>query len=618
MMALLDQYGQPIDTRALAAQRKLSQRVQRADSLNAAYDAAQDTVENRKHWQWADGRSAAAANSIEVRKRLRQRARYECLEANSFGKGICLTLSNDTIATGPSLQCTLADAAQSRAIEQAWRKWCKATRLASKLRTARLSKIIDGEVVLLKTTNRSLRTPVQLDIRLIEADQLATPGFFDGQVNKVDGIEFDDHGNAINYHILKGHPGDIWPINAWEKDDVHPDDLIHMFRRERPGQVRGIPEITPALPLFALLRRFTLAVISASEFAADFSAILQTQSNAFGSEDGGVDDIDPFDSVQIDRGMMVSLPKGWQMNQFKAEQPTTTYEMFRNAILNEIARCVHMPSNKALADSSKYNYSSGRLDHQTYYEAIAIERNEWEIDCLDRVFEWWLDEALMIDGYLNVDTVDEIPHVWRWPPNKDVDPGSDADASISLITAGLMSEEQYLIAKDIDPESHYAQIAAQSDRKKPLDSTTDIQTTALNGAQTTAIVDVVAKVVTGELPKESAKVIIAVANPAIDAATIASMIDPIEQSGAIPASNGTPGSNAPLQADTPAPTSEFANVSRRQLQRNTKAIDDAFQKLSTGEWTEARARVHLSSVGMTDRTIDNLLSEVTQTAGTNE
>jgi hypothetical protein len=54
--------------------------------------------------------------------------------------------------------------------------------------------------------------------------------------------------------------------------------------------------------------------------------------------------------------------------------PTTNYEMFRNAILNEIARCVHMPSNKALADSSRYNYSSGRLDHQTYSDRGCGER----------------------------------------------------------------------------------------------------------------------------------------------------------------------------------------------------------------------------------------------------
>ncbi len=45
--------------------------------LQARYDAAQTTAENRKHWANADGLRADAANSPEVRATLRQRARYE-------------------------------------------------------------------------------------------------------------------------------------------------------------------------------------------------------------------------------------------------------------------------------------------------------------------------------------------------------------------------------------------------------------------------------------------------------------------------------------------------------------------------------------------------------------
>ena len=51
-------------------------------------------------------------------------------------------------------------------------------------------------------------------------------------------------------------------------------------------------------------------------------------------------------------------------------------------------------------------------------------------------------------------------------------------------------------------------------------------------------------------------------------------------------------------------------MSRRQMQNATKAIDDALDRLTSGEWSEARTRVFLSSVGMSDRTIDNLLSEL--------
>ena len=57
--------------------------------------------------------------------------------------------------------------------------------------------------------------------------------------------------------------------------------------------------------------------------------------------------------------------------------------------------------------------------------------------------------------------MDEIPHVWRWPPNKDVDPNDQADAAIKLINAGLKTRQAYLVEQDIDPETHNQQLAAE-------------------------------------------------------------------------------------------------------------------------------------------------------------
>src|SRR5690606_18565812 len=109
----------------------------------------------------------------------------------------------------------------------------------------------------------------------------------------------------------------------------------HLYRQDRPGQIRGIPEIMPALPLYAQLRRYTLAVIAAAETAADLAALLQTQA---APEDP--DDVEPLDLFDLERRSIMTLPRGWTATQMKAEQPTTTYAMFKREIINEIARCL--------------------------------------------------------------------------------------------------------------------------------------------------------------------------------------------------------------------------------------------------------------------------------------
>src|SRR5262249_30005223 len=148
----------------------------------------------------------------------------------------------------------------------------------------------------------------------------------------------------IEYHILRHHPGDLLnpQLNPLVYDRWKPPDVLHWYRKDRPGQARGVPEITPALELFAQLRRYTKAVIAAAETAADFAAVLETEAGANDdpndpANSGG---LMPFDSSPIDRGLMTALPGGAKLSQLRAEQPATTYEMFVRVILREIARCL--------------------------------------------------------------------------------------------------------------------------------------------------------------------------------------------------------------------------------------------------------------------------------------
>ena len=60
--------------------------------LRAKYDSALTTDNSRRHWALADGLSADAANGPDVRRILRNRARYEVAN-NSYAGGIKLSLT---------------------------------------------------------------------------------------------------------------------------------------------------------------------------------------------------------------------------------------------------------------------------------------------------------------------------------------------------------------------------------------------------------------------------------------------------------------------------------------------------------------------------------------------
>ncbi|HUU84057.1 MAG TPA: phage portal protein [Phycisphaerae bacterium] len=414
--------------------------------VRARYDAAQTTDENRRHWAQADHLSVNAANSSAVRRTLRSRARYEVAN-NSYAKGIVLTLANYVIGTGPRLQLLTDNADLNRRVEASFAAWSKAIGLGEKLRTMRISQVESGEAFGLLVTNGRIVHPVQLDMRLVEADQVASPWpHLPGIDDATDGIALDASGNPASYSVLRRHPGDTGAMGRLEHDTIPAAYVLHLFRPDRPGQVRGIPEITPALPLFAMLRRYTLAVLSAAEQAALPSGVVYT--DAPPDPDGAEDSQTPeaMDTFEIDRGEWMTMPAGWKIGQVKAEQPTTVYSDFKHEVLNEIARCLNIPFNIAAGNSSSYNYASGRLDHQAFFKSIDVDWARIEGLILGRLFAAWLAEASFTGGTLASDAkalFDGVPHQWFWDGWEHVDPAKESKAQgerLAQFTTNLATE----------------------------------------------------------------------------------------------------------------------------------------------------------------------------------
>jgi lambda family phage portal protein len=419
--------------------------------IRGRYDAAQTTSENRRHWAMADSYSADAALIPEVRKTLRERSRYECAN-NSYAAGMVRTIAEDMIGSGPRLQLQTPDSVANSAIEAAWERWSAAVDLAGKLRIMRMSRARDGEVFAVLTSNPRIRQTagVSLDLQLIEADQVYSP--MGPQISpdpqrNIDGVIVDGDGNVIAYTIAEEHPGSRMPSAMMAKNfrRLRAEQVIHYFRPERPGQHRGLPEITPALPLFAQLRRYTLAVLSAAETAADYAAVIYTDAPAGGEAEAAPD------LLPIERRSIAAMPEGWRLEQLKAEQPTTTYAMFKREILSEIARCMSMPYAVAAGDSSNHNYASGRLDHQVYHKAVAVERSVMAATVLDRIFAAWRSEAVLVEDAVppRFRSV-ALPHSWMWPGHPHVDPSKEAVAAETRLRSGLttLADEYAAVGKD--------------------------------------------------------------------------------------------------------------------------------------------------------------------------
>jgi len=178
-------------------------------------------------------------------------------------------------------------------------------------------------------------------------------------------------------------------------------------------------------------------VIAAAETAADFAGILYTDAPASGEAES----VEPMDAIELEARSLLTMPGGWKMSQVQAEQPSTTYGEFKREILSEIARCLNMPVSVASGDSSRHNYASGRLDHQTYFKNVRVEQDHLARAALDRVLGAWLREAVLVSDLLplrertRIARGDALPHQWFWDGTEHVDPAKEASAQATRLAS---------------------------------------------------------------------------------------------------------------------------------------------------------------------------------------
>lgn len=423
--------------------------------IRGQYAAAADDADMIGHWGRADNLDADAANSLPVRKKLRERSRLE-RGSNAYAAGMILTHANIVVGVGPTLRMQTASTGFNAMVEAEWQRWCDASGLLRKLRTMHMAKTTDGEAFGQFGTNPAIDHQVKLDLNLIECDQVSSPYLPFSDPQRVDGVWFDKFGNPTAYDILPYHPGGVWGVYGANASKIDAQWIVHWFRADRPGQHRGIPETTPALNSFAQGRRWREAVIAAAETAADFAAVMEMPVPPSGEPDVA----QPFSTMPIERRLFVATPAGAKMTQLKAEQPSTGYDVLNRSLLCEQGRPLGMSYVIAALDSSASSFSGGKLDQLNYQVVVDVDRAECETAVLNRVFSLWFAEAVLAFGW-SVSSVGTPKHDWDWPAMPQIDNEKTANARKTALSCGSTRLGRIYAEDGLDFEDEVAGMAAE-------------------------------------------------------------------------------------------------------------------------------------------------------------
>lgn len=372
-------------------------------------------------------------------------------ENNILGHhGICLQKKVEKANGEP-------DDAANDAIEAAWYDWgrkenCSVTR---NLTWRGLQRIIlrtalrDGSVLvrIIRNFPNAYGFALQpLEVDMLDLNKSHKLGQ-DGREVRF-GIELDQWGAPVAYHLFKNQPGDMQVANAASVRLVIPaSDILHIFIPDRIRQTLGVPTTSACLRRLKMMAEYEHAeLVAAREAACKGYAIKSAAEGGFTGEKDSLGR-----SLQsVEPGMGIELLPGEDYVPIDPQHPMDAFPAFIKQMLMATASSLGVSYNSLASDLEKVNYSSmraGLLEERSEWMALQ----QWLIeDLCDPVHRLWLEHCAMTGVnppkfVLNPSKLDSYyasewkPRRWPW-----VDPEKDINAALTAIRGGLATRSGYV------------------------------------------------------------------------------------------------------------------------------------------------------------------------------
>jgi len=216
---------------------------------------------------------------------------------------------------------------------------------------------------------------VPLQVQLLEAEHV-DPAYneyvFSGSGRIQAGIEFDALNRRKGYWMYRDHPGDMLNRRSLERVFVPSVNVLHLFQPQRPGQIRGVPQLAPALATLYELDKYDDAELARKQIAAmlvGFVTSPNPQSDPFNA--GSVNtprDKDNVPMVALEPGTMQKMLPGEDVKFSSPAESGSSYEPFTNGQFRKVAATAGVTFEAMTGDLSRVNFSSIR------YGLIEIRR----------------------------------------------------------------------------------------------------------------------------------------------------------------------------------------------------------------------------------------------------
>lgn len=334
------------------------------------------------------------------------------------------------------------------------------------LQSLAMNTVVDSGEVLIRRhmpIGSPLTIPLQLEV--LEPDYIDDTRWgrsLDGNEIR-QGIEYDqESGQRVAYWLYTQHPGGEWQPghNPMVSERVPADEILHIFRQDRPGQTRGISWYTAIADKLVNADDAEDAHLMRQKIAACFTAFHRMGPDLKPREElGGT----------LTPGVIMQIAQDEEME--FAEPPVVgDYPDFMKSVLRASAMGVGLTYEALTGDLSGVNFSSARIGR------LEMERNisRWQWLLMVPMFLQPLGKWL-VEAWLEEEFADDIggdfgaiQFTWVPPHRILVDPAREFGALREAVRSGFQSRQGVVRQLGLDPERLLAEQEQDKDEADRL------------------------------------------------------------------------------------------------------------------------------------------------------
>lgn len=333
------------------------------------------------------------------------------MRTNVVGRGLHLKpdIDAEVLKISPEEKLKL-----EKQIKREWNIWaespdCDMSRLDNFYelqQLAFLNWLMSGDCFVVLPVKPRMNQPYDLRVQLIEADRVCSPDNLDTLDNKiVGGVEIDQQGEVIAYHIANHHPLSYADTDIrWQRVKAYGTltgrrNILAIANRERIGQRRGIPFLAPVIESLKQLGRYTDAELVAAVVSGMFTVFIEKEDASSEPSVGSIipeeEQVDAEDenSIELAPGAVIDLNEGEKAHDMNPGRPNGNFGGFVEAICQQIGASLEIPYELLMKRfNASYSASKGALEEA--WKMFSMYRDWLATDFCQPIYEEWFAEAV--------------------------------------------------------------------------------------------------------------------------------------------------------------------------------------------------------------------------------